>query len=328
MRVLRYTVIGAICAAILIAFSAINLANVRYNEYPCQFDLIYNESGQVDLAIIGSSRTVQGIGASEIGEDLKKAGLTDQVIYNLGKSWRGEGINYTIARDLLEIRKVDVLFVEANLPESSTYHAHFFLVGRYSDLARSALYQQANGVNARAIYEIYRMPIDRLIERGTQLLLGNLKELEIRGGKREARTAGCRTSDELVNSERLIDRFKMYKEYYEGQVWNWDIKADEGQHDRGFIHQLVELAESNGTRIAFYYVHESHYMRLNPEFSRIFQEEFGAPLLIPPDDIVDRLEASGYADPTHFNKFGRHMYSSWLAEEYLRFRNREGKNDG
>lgn len=287
----------------------------RYIGYECQFNLIYNEAGPVDVAVIGSSRTQQGIGGPEIAKALEAAKGRPFVVYELGKSWRGQGINYTIIRDLLEKREVKFLLLEANLAETGIYHAHWYLVGRFRDFLESIWYQQVKGPNLIPFFDVLRLLADRFILRVSELAAGKLQPLSYRSVPLNARTMDCMKKDEPIRPVPLKERYEHFVAYkQQGTYWKWELYDKHQLHDTGFFKALVQLAREKGIPIHFYYVHERHYSRLDPAFAATFEKEIGAPLAIPPHDLVDRMEADGYADPTHFNAVGRKRYSEWLAQ--------------
>ncbi|MGD9601770.1 MAG: hypothetical protein AB7O21_02135 [Gammaproteobacteria bacterium] len=306
-------VLGGVFGGILV----FGTAPWRYAEYPCQYALIYGERGPVDLAIVGSSRSVLGVGAAEIAEVLRPTAGREVVVYDLSKSWRGEGMNYTFVRDLLDNRQVRHLLVEANLPEAGSYHAHWYLAARYEDLVRNIAFEQRHGFALRPIARAARMVADRLVDRVARYLTGEVRPAPLASSSRPAATKDCMVREEPVKPDALAARAAAHAKYYRGQVWHWDMESRDALHDTGFYGALVSLASSRGVTLHFYYVHERHYSRLDPAFASAFQQTTGAPLLIPPDDLVDRLEADGYADPTHMNPHGRALYSAWLAKRLI-----------
>jgi len=46
-----------------------------------------------------------------------------------------------------------------------------------------------------------------------------------------------------------------------------------------------------------------------------FERAFGAPLLVPPKDVLRNLYDGGYSDPNHLWEKGRLAYSEWLGEQ-------------
>jgi len=304
-------------AAFAYPLARYNDTDFRYAGYQCQHDMIFNEEGDIDLAVIGSSRTQLGVGAPELAKGIEPAFGRDVVVYDLAKGWRGQGINYTIIRDLIENRQVKNLLIEANLHESGIYHAHWFLVGQYQDLFQTAIFQQGNGLNLTVLFTPLKMIADRFVERSTQLILGDFSLAVNRDNKDKALTRSCTNTDEPINPVRLRDRYLHAQKYYQEGFWSWDMYKDLQLHDTGFFKTLKQLADENEINLAFYYVHERHYLELDPAFAETFFQEVGVPLLIPPADLVQQLEKDGYADPTHMRANGRALYSGWLAEEFV-----------
>lgn len=262
-----------------------NRPDVRYSNYACQYGLIYNQTGPVNLATIGSSRSLQGIGVEAIAEE-----LDIPVAYNLAKNWRGQGINYAILADLLANRDVDTVLIEANLPESGTFHAHFFLVGTLGDWWRS------NGYRARsdgfsAVGTTASKLTERVVEQASLAVTGQLPSLAAEPAA--AATGFCRTREETVRQSYLDEQRARYEQYYVGQSWSWDLFASEAQHDFGFYRAMVDLAAAHDVELVFYHINQAYYSTLDPDFASVFEENVGAPILIPPASLTREIEEMG-----------------------------------
>jgi len=304
--------IGVVLALFAAGVLWTDLPEVRYARYSCQYNLIYNQTGSVDLAVIGSSRTLQGVGAEVIADELQVP-----VVYNLAKNWRGQGINYAILTDLIANREVDTILVEANLPESGTFHAHFFLVGTIGDWLRSNAYRSGNSFDFQQSSLTLHRVVERVVEQGSLVLADQLNAPR-RIAAQAAETGFCRTRDERVRQSYLDTQAARYHQYYVGQTWSWDLHSDEASHDFGFYKAMADLAEAHEVELVFYHINQAYYSTLDPEFAAVFEVEVGAPILIPPPSLTREIEEmGGYADTTHMTATGREVYSRWLANALI-----------
>ena len=316
MKYLKLALFIASIALLYFSVSFTSKPEIRYAEYHCHYNAIFNTVGKVDYVTVGGSRSLQGVGAPEFADYVKKQTGQDVVVVDLSRSWRGQGVNYILVRDMLENHKVGTLVVEANLAQTMKYHERFHLMARFGDFFTSYTGQKGNVDNRGVGYELLVKAKDRVMNRISKSINGTLKQPVGVKDRFPATTSDCMSREELVNVAALSRAKKKYKEFYKGKVWSWDWNAPHEMHNTRYYEELVSLAQENNIKIVFYYVHQAYYKRLDPLFAQKFEDRFGAPLFIPPDDLVDRLEPL-YADQTHMVAEGRKIYTDWLAQQVL-----------
>ncbi|MEP4445374.1 MAG: hypothetical protein ABJQ55_01320 [Hyphomicrobiales bacterium] len=309
---------GLSLLAVVLLFAAIlwtDSASVRYSKYQCHYAMIYQQSDPIDIAFIGSSRSVQGVGTEEIVDVIG----SDIDVRSFAKSWRGQGINYTIMRDLLEQRHVKTMLVEVNMPETGTFHGHFFLVGRLSDWLMSQRFRNKYLLDLEALGKTSKNMIDRFTEQWTLALLGALPQfdnahLQVALDQRE-----CRSKEEKRREQAYWDqKLDYYQTYYVDKTWEWGLDEKRARHDTGFLRAIKALTDENDVELIFYHMPEALNLTLNPEFAQEFEAEIGAPLIIPPAQLTRDVEAMfGFADATHMTQRGRAFYSTWLANRII-----------
>lgn len=311
--IIRYGLVVVFFWGVSTAVAWTDRDEVRYNRYPCHYRLIYDQHLPIDVAFIGSSRSVQGVDA-----EIVSSSLGDNVsAINLAKSWRGQGINFTILRDLLENRSVRLLMVEANLPETGIFHGHFFLVGRISDWWMSNRFRSDTYFDPQALLVTLRNLVDRVTEQWTYAVLNSEVDLaNAQNADVGIPVTHCRVREERRrNEDYWAEKISRYQEYYENQYFSWDLDSVSARHDTGFYRALVELASTHDTDIVFYHVPEAYNLALDPAFSSVFEEEIGAPLIIPPSSLTrDMEDLEVFADVTHLMPRGREIYSRWLSQ--------------
>jgi hypothetical protein len=289
----------------------------RYAEYHCQHDAIFNTTGPVDYVMVGGSRSLQGVGAPEFADFVKATTGKDTIAIDLSRSWRGQGVNYVLLRDMVENHRVGTLVVEANLAQTAKYHERFYLMARFKDFMTSYRGQATNGFTSEAAYQLLIMAKDRVMNRISKRINGTLKPAPALSPKRSIETKDCMSREELVNATALSSARKRFQQYYVGKTWQWDPAKKNELHNTIFYKKIVQMAKDNNVKVIFYYVHEAYYKKLDPGFAKEFEEQFGAPLLIPPGDFVEQLEPL-YADQTHMTAKGRKLYTDWLANQVLK----------
>ncbi|HSY18383.1 MAG TPA: hypothetical protein VK815_08620 [Candidatus Acidoferrales bacterium] len=85
---------------------------------------IFEETNDIDIAFIGSSRILHGIYAPKVEARLSKELGRPAVVITLGWDWAGFDANYFIAKDLLQHRKVKmIVFSDESRVGDKPHHA-------------------------------------------------------------------------------------------------------------------------------------------------------------------------------------------------------------
>ena len=75
--------------------------SVRYSRLHCQLDQIYNiKNKNPDIIFFGSSRTLSGINPYIIEDEINKNNDQKINVFNIGRTWRGNGQIYQMIKDL------------------------------------------------------------------------------------------------------------------------------------------------------------------------------------------------------------------------------------
>lgn len=108
----------------------------RYGPYHYLHRQIFEEKGDIDIAIIGSSRVLHGLDTPYVQKQLSDALGRKATVVTLGYSWAGFDALYFVTRDLLEHRKVHlIVFAEECRGEDKPHHAapHLYRFGEDRD---------------------------------------------------------------------------------------------------------------------------------------------------------------------------------------------------
>jgi hypothetical protein len=84
---------------------------------------------------------------------------------------------------------------------------------------------------------------------------------------------------------------------------------------REAIHRMVAFADDRNLPIYFVLIPRYLDPPIDEAFVRRFEAEYGAPLLIPPPEVLEAMYDGGYSDPNHLYRPGRDVYTAWLAEQ-------------
>src|SRR5215813_7487938 len=96
---------------------------------------IFESSDDLDIAFCGNSLLAGAIDPRYVEHELSRALGRPAHVVALPESWQGPDMNYFVARDLMEVRRVKMLVVAspAWVQTSSQPHVQLFRVVRYGD---------------------------------------------------------------------------------------------------------------------------------------------------------------------------------------------------
>ena len=96
---------------------------------------IFEERSDVDILFCGSSLMGNAMDVPYVGRELSRALGRPANVISLRQSWQGPDMNYFVARDLMEQRRVKLLVIAAPawVHRSSQPHVQLFRVIRYGD---------------------------------------------------------------------------------------------------------------------------------------------------------------------------------------------------
>jgi hypothetical protein len=111
--------------------------NIKYGPFPWIQQQTYGRSSDVDLAFLGSSRIWNAVNTPYVQQQFSEALGRDAQVISLCWPWPGFDAVYTMARNLINHRRVHTLVVydEGNRDDLPHRHAHrWFLLGRDRDM--------------------------------------------------------------------------------------------------------------------------------------------------------------------------------------------------
>ena len=120
------------------------------------------------------------------------------------------------------------------------------------------------------------------------------------------------------NGERKKDA---YKAFFGNPDWvdpePLGFFTDEARTlDRFMIRKMIDRVRAHGAQPVFLYF-PSILVPVSADLSRTFQEDFGAPLIVPEPALRRQLEDGLYFDNSHLNTQGRLVFSDWFGRELM-----------
>ena len=264
-------------------------------------DRIAGSEAPIDVAFVGTSRTILSIDDAAIEKDLARHGL-DWKVANLGYCRNGRNLQVAIARDLLAARRVRHLVVEVSNREFPTSHPVYGYVARSDDL--------------------WARPLDRGFEYLSDAYHGFLTRWDLAKTRLLALPLpATRPPDEVFGhagqpgaNEAFGDLPRLLADTRSRRLARAEARgapsAGRSRLGHAELRYLAGLAAATGTRLHFLYM-QSYGEPWERIWSRDVYESLGD-VWVPPRPIFE--DPSLWWDPHHLNTDGAAALSAWLAE--------------
>ncbi|MFV1958498.1 MAG: hypothetical protein ACC662_03690, partial [Planctomycetota bacterium] len=252
----------------------------------------------VDVAFLGTSRTIHAIDDARIEALLEKGGVSAHVV-NLGYCRNGRNLHEVIARDLLEAKDVKDLVIEVSDTEFGDSHPMFGYLARTDDLLAERL--RPNLDYARDLFHGLVGRFERV--RADVLPIAPPAppgEIGLHGGAALPRVA----EPEAMAAKRAKRRARAAAAPERGRE----------AFPRQALGALAKRAKDRGARLHFLYLPS-----YGEPWARMANEDLYRALgdvWIPPREIFD--DPTHWMDPNHLNVEGARALATWLAERIQR----------
>jgi hypothetical protein len=266
---------------------------------------IFEDRSDVDIAFCGTSLLAGAINPEMVGQELSRAlGRPSRVVL-LPQSWQGPDMNYVVARDLLEHRKVKVLVIAAPawVHRQNQPHVQLFRVIGYGDQPHAL-----DGLGLRyrlAIYGDYvlgapRRALDLLRPNLVDPHAGFIHEYGTAAGYRGApfvrheSTAAPVPPRQMIASGETTDIF-----HFDGPPLN--------NYQLHFIRKTVELTRHHDTTLVIL-----HMPSPSERGSRIVPDR-----QLMPSVFADGVVFSGIASASMFQNVPPGDFFDYFHDEHL-----------
>ncbi|MFN0201808.1 MAG: hypothetical protein ACKVTZ_09820 [Bacteroidia bacterium] len=267
---------------------------------------IEKEKRPIDIAFVGSSKTLHAIQDSLLETQLNQRLQKNIHVANLGYCGPTMNMQYFFVKELLKHQKPAYLFIEAGFNIARANHLDFGYVADWEDIIHSP--QQ--GAEYRE--NIQKALTIRLLNIRQKLL--HIPEIQAipQGFYGYAQDNKQATAEELAaytqESKQFFSHFHPDK-----------MEAYQRHHKSAFVElaALMKLIPKE-TKVYFFLLKE--YGMPNECFNKATFLQY-APLLITPDSLWDKNTA--WMDRVHLNDQGARHYSQWIENELVSILSKE-----
>ncbi len=260
------------------------------------YQRLYLDTTGVDIAIVGTSRTINGIQDTLISRLLSNSLSQEMNIVNFGYCRFGMEMQFIMAKDILEQKNIEVIVIEINEGMSGSSHPLFPYYARTEDVLRPA-----SVLNQAVPANYYNGFLSRLTQFRQDILdLEDTAEPMFPSYGYRGYPGNADPST-LIEPDSFVDR-EMNA-----------LKRFEKLYPKAWIAQLVEMCLAKRVKIYFLYM-PSYHDQPEPVEGLEFYRSL-APVLIPPNASIRNKGL--WRDHDHLNDSGAKVLSTWLALELL-----------
>jgi hypothetical protein len=262
------------------------------------FDRLFRDARPIDVAFIGTSHTNGGIEDGLVERVLQEKHGHKLHVANLGLPEHGRNLHYMVTRDLFENKSPQLLVLEVKAYESRKSHHLFGRLARVDDIVRPAA-----TINAKVFRDVLsglRWQLEQYILPEPLPVYDSLPNHGFHNNDKGVRL----TASEM--EQQVEKRKKVAVASYLGDRWD----AIEFIFPRYYVSEIVELARSKGTQIAFIYL---PYYGAPPKPRDYERYQQVGEVWLPPNHIMDN--PAYWKDFGHLNTWGAAELAPWLASQ-------------
>ncbi len=313
-----YAALCLVIAGLAVKLAYGGTADRRYSRSDCNYRLIYENKGPVDLAMVGGSRFLTAMDSDDLSAYLKARRGYSPVLYNVSHSHFAIEKEYVIIRDLLDERKVKtvVVMMQPRNWSRNIVHEDFYKMATLGD-AVTIVGAAATEDPFVALSAAGRVVLEHLkpSQRLASCTNGSLNDSRCRRHvHRKDPTRNCHSGDYRFDVRQLLAGERV-RDVKLSRPLTWKINSARETFNIVFIRKLQALADRHGTKLFFLYLPRTNQSTPKPEFARKFEAATGSQILIPPPDLVKKLALGGRRDNTHINAAGRKWFHPWLVRQ-------------
>lgn len=267
------------------------------------YNRIFEHETPVDIAFLGTSRTICGLNDSTIEQDLSTIGGAIVHVSNLAFCRPGRSLDYVILKDLFKHHQPKLIVLEIREKEDRFNHRDFPYIADGGDV----LFQHLL-LNQRYFGGIH-LAIDRRFQYYRQKVMGTTKTYPDEASSYHHRVADLYASPESLINSSTNKQKDPYDNYTQLKQWRERVNQKLGM---SYVKAITSMARKNGTAIVFLYLpsfkEDQVFLPRNYEsYLKL------GPVILPPDSLITNMEH--WADPNHMNLKGSKLISRFLAIE-------------
>ncbi len=254
------------------------------------------DTASIDIAFIGSSRTIHAISDSLIESLMGHADNPSQHVVNLGYCRFGRNLDFVIVKDLLTAKRIKKLVLEVREDEDPFSHLDFGYIASSRDLLQPVFFNARyftdfwKGLQMRVEWAKSGLKV-RPVENGSHSIPSSIYGY---GSSAISLPAGEAHPSSLPESTMKFSIIRGIKMHY----------------PRHYIAEIAALAKANDVRLCFLYLPSFGYSQRMPR-EYLYYREFGQ-VLLPPEIIFSNH--SNFMDVNHLNDLGSAQMAEWLVQ--------------
>lgn len=322
LNFLRLGIFVGLCSIVLVAILYSDQLHRRYSGYICQYRIIHDYEGSVDVATFGTSRMQEAVNARMLKLELEEAlpGHNEINVFDLSKSGHGHSQITQFAIDLVRNRDVRFLIIEFKNWKKAKVHHRFVESAPWSRVFSDIRFP----LNYGTYYNELSSKTNFIMRKSKERFLKNFKAIAEDGlgyfipPKKKKSKSWSDCSPRLgtfAAPDRLYEWNKTHRNWHSDEPLYWDIKDPKLVRGNFYSKQLIKLAKEYKVEPIFVYVPASNERLLDPKMKSEFENFFGTKLLSVDAETSKKLYATGYANKTHMNLSGQKIFAEWLSNQ-------------
>ncbi|MEZ5016866.1 MAG: hypothetical protein R2800_07425 [Flavipsychrobacter sp.] len=253
---------------------------------------------KVDIAFLGTSRTMDAINDHVLEQRIKDSGV-DMNVLNMGYCRFGRNMHHLLAKRMLERWDLKHVILEINLKENWDGHEDFAYLA-----SNEELFQPVMIFNDNYIEDIYKASKARFDDVRSQLfrvdMLPPVHDDWLFGHFTDTTHVASEVLDRLAEEGKHIQKTEGFSRWFRYQ------------YSFRYIDKTIKMLEEKGCQVHFLYLPQYGLSRVPEEYD--FFKKRGT-VLIPPDSIYNNKYY--WKDGSHMNEYGATAMSQWLKHELV-----------
>jgi hypothetical protein len=304
------------------AYLATDEPRQRYAKLPEAAEVLFEQSGPIDVVAVGTSRAMVAVDEAVIAAEAKLEPGAVPVVVDLSHTERADGQIYRMLCDLFARRPVRrAVLYEISRREDRARYYHYYpnyaVTNTFRDLFEDVASKPREPWLSR-VRDLVELLLWRA-DKSLTLLLRN-RNLDAWGRPPVKRLLGEMDTARLLDTpEGKATRRKAvaaaHGSWEKAPPSRWSLEDINEDRANYYLRKTIALCRERGVTPVFFNVPGYLEAPLSREVQRAFQEKFGYPLLAPPPALLARLyEDRNFRDVSHLTPEAGAIYSAWLAK--------------
>lgn len=323
--------------------------SVRYSGLHCQLDQIYNiKNKNPDIIFFGSSRTLSGINPYVIENEINKNKDQEINVFNIARSWRGNGQIYQLIKDFYsndqQINKAVVIelsnfmFTKRTSSKKFYFENSLYYQGYYPKFYENATFEtlifdikskrhQNVIFNLRDFFELNYFKIKNLLTMKNKLKIINNTNYKKRR-KNDKKICYSEKSEIKFNKKKIKQRDRVIKIVKnENHKDNWkqkdlyfDINNVNHIRPNFYLNEIIKLLENKKIKVYFMIMPKLNFGLPSEKLIKNLKSKFPTVEIIYGDKFIyEKIYIKeGWRDKTHMIKYSRDKWSKWVANQLVK----------